>query len=341
MSHDLMQKEDGSYAFASWRQPVWHRLGQVFEKSMSACEAWKLLDEPYDVMPMRMLWPDESESDIYGLAKIDKFGEIEKSFGYVSQSYTCISPRQFCEAWDRAGELIGKDKFNVETIGALGDGSRFFLLSRLPDATIVGEEYQNYLLGVNNMDGKTANYLKVTPVRVVCANTMSMALKDFDSVYKVDHDTELVSSTISWLHDVFVTTEQKIEAVKEALELFAKKPMNDDLVESALKVALPIPKQPRKTGSPLYDSKLQDQYDAKSSLIVARRNVINSLYQGEMMGYDTIATHGTAYGLYCATTEAMDHVIPGRGESNTSYADGWRDTVKSKIFSHLLEVSKN
>lgn len=341
MSHDLMQKEDGSYAFASWRQPVWHRLGQVFENPMSAREAWELLDEPYDVQLKRMMWPNFLDSDIYGIAKINKFGEIEKSFGYVSDSYTCVSPKQYCEFWDKAAKLIGDDKFNIETIGALGDGSRFFLLSRLPDSSIVGEEYQNYLLGVNNMDGKSANYLKVTPVRVVCSNTMSMALRDFDSVYKVDHDSEIAQATISWLHDVFSTTEQKIEVVKEALELFAKKPMTTELVESALKAALPISKQPKKTGSPIYDAKLQDQFEAKESLTIARRNVIDALYRGEMTGYDNVATHGTAYGFYCALVEGMDFTITGRGDLNTSYADGWRDSVKTRAFNFLSDISKN
>ena len=146
---------------------------------MTASEALTLTIQ-YEVEKIPLLYPDGEATDLFGLRRSD----TKKTYGTVSSSYRLITPRDFCAAWDIAGA-----NWPIETIGALGAGDTMFLLSKLGAREVNGDEILEYVLGINYMDGKHANVLRVTPIRVVCQNTLNAALRDTSSNFSVDHDT--------------------------------------------------------------------------------------------------------------------------------------------------------
>lgn len=340
MSDNLTVYDGDKRVFAVYNKDgindAWHRLGQVYSQPISATDAWAGFGNPYKVEKVQMQYLDFKDSKFYGIRKIDRFGLLEDEFGIVGEGYVLVTPEDFCWAWDKAGS-----DWPIETIGALGNGSRMFVLSRMPDVEIADEEHQQYILGVNDMTGKGSQILKITDVRVVCANTLNIALKDMTSAFKVDHDSQVVENMRGWINDVLSTVHDKSEAVKQALEIMAQTRITDDLFDTMLQKTITVSKPPKKTGSPMYDSRLVEQWETKNSVAIARRGVITGLYNGDMKGYDNPLVRGTAYGAYCAVTEATDHVIPGRGEDNLTYVQGWRDSAKDNAFKFLIDVSKN
>ncbi len=339
MSHDLAQDENMEYLFASFQKDCWHRLGHIFYEELTAQEALSLFPNRFSVEKRRLLWDDGDDAGIYGIARVDSDGKKTR-FGVCAEGYNLVTPEEFCFAWDTAGKSLDR-KWPIETIGFLGKGEKQFLLSPLPDVEIAGEDHMQFVLGVNDMTGRGAMLMKITDVRVVCSNTMNAALSDLESTFKVDHDTLVLEDVQGWLTDVLQTAEEKAATIKEVMEIMAGKRLVEEDVETALKVIVKTSKEPRKTGSPLYDGKLIEQWESKNALAITRRNVISELYNGAMIGYESPAVRGTAYGLYAATVEACDHVFPTRGDDNASHVTGWRSQWKDAAFGHLLEISKN
>lgn len=342
MAHNLAQDENGEYLFSSFFKDAWHRLGHIFFEERTAQEALEAFPNRFGVQKRKLLWDNGQDSGLYGIAKVSAYddNDILERFGSVSESYHLVTPEEFCLAWDTAGKSLDR-KWPIETLGFLGKGEKMFLLSKLPDVEIAGEDHMQYIVGVNDMTGKGSQLLKITDIRVVCENTMNAALSDIESTFKVDHDTMVMEDTIGWISDVLQTAEEKAATIKEVMEIMAGKRLVEEDVETALKVIVKTSKEPRKTGSPLYDGKLIEQWESKNALAITRRNVISELYNGAMIGYESPAVRGTAYGLYAATVEACDHVFPTRGDDNASHVTGWRSQWKDAAFGHLLEISKN
>lgn len=342
MSHDLTQDESGNYLFASFFKDCWHRLGHIFFEERTALEALELFPNRFGVQKRKLFWDNGQDSGLYGIAKVSAYDDnnILDRFGTVADGYNLVKPEEFALAWDIAGQSLDR-KWPIETIGFLGKGEKMFLLSPLPDVEIAGEDHMQYVLGVNDMTGKGSQLLKITDIRVVCQNTMDAALSDLQSVFKVDHDTLVMEDTIGWISDVLQTAEEKSMVIKEAMEIMAQRRMTDQEVQVTLKTVVKTSKEPHKTGSPLYDAKLMEEWERKNTLAVTRQNVIGELYNGSMTGYESPAVRGTAYGVYCAVAEACDHIFPTRGDDNSSFVTGWRSQYKDVAFKHLLDLSKN
>jgi phage/plasmid-like protein (TIGR03299 family) len=94
--------------------------------------------------------------------------------GVVSRRY---QPLQNAEAFEFF-DLIVSAYF--ETAGALGEGERIWVMAKMPEAMqiVPGDECLKYLLLSNTHTGEGSVTVKFTSVRVVCQNTLIMAMED-------------------------------------------------------------------------------------------------------------------------------------------------------------------
>ncbi len=108
--------------------------------------------------------------------------------GIVSEDYKVVSNQ---DAFQFLDSLINTDLY-FETAGSLHGGKRVWTLARLPEFVEVGgDPTATYIYVANSHDGTLAVTASVTPIRIVCANTLGMALRDTSRTYKFRHTGNL------------------------------------------------------------------------------------------------------------------------------------------------------
>jgi phage/plasmid-like protein (TIGR03299 family) len=164
------------------RKPAWHGLGVVLEREpASIAEAldaagltWRVDQRPVITLDGVL---------IEGL-RANVREDTGAVLGVVSPRYRVV---QNVEAFRFADHLIGSE-MHFETAGSLHTGRRVWVLARLPEwVSVGGDPVGRYLLVSTGHDGRRGLQAAVTPVRVVCQNTLSLALDGAPRVHTVSH----------------------------------------------------------------------------------------------------------------------------------------------------------
>lgn len=323
--------------FVSHREPAWHGLGLVLPEPIGAAEAFQRMG-PYEVELVGLRGNTPVGSLPYKLIVRDPTPDDpqHRHFGIVSRDYVLVRPKEFCQIWD---EHVAQP---VETIGSLGHGETLFVSMRLPTFDIQGDEVENYLLAVSPMTGGDAAEVRVTPVRVVCQNTLTLSGHLASEVYHVWHTPGAAERIASWLSDIYNHALEKAEVVKEAMKILAKHKVENSEQAQVLAKAYPNPKPPR-TDAP--DDVMQtrvENFKWALKQTKQRQEAVSRLFAGEGTGQDHPAAAGTAWGLYNAVTEYEDY---RRGRGNASICQdalfGGRAQTKAVAFDACLEISRN
>ena len=120
--------------------------------------------------------------------------------GIVSDRYAIVQNR---EAFDFTDSLIGED-MHYETAGSLRKGKQIWLLGKMPERYICGDKTEPYICFTNTHDGSGAVRVCMTPIRVVCNNTLNMALKSASRAWSARHVGKI---------------DQKLEEARQTLQL--------------------------------------------------------------------------------------------------------------------------
>ena len=152
------------------RETPWHGLGTRVMEAPASKDAlrlagldWKVLQEPVYT---------QSEELIKGY-KANVRDSDRKVLGVVTARYKVIQNE---EAFSFTDALLGEG-VRYETAGSLQGGRKVWLLARLPHEYIIsGEQISPYLVFSNTHDGSGAIKVALTPIRVVCNNTLNLAL---------------------------------------------------------------------------------------------------------------------------------------------------------------------
>ena len=162
------------------REKPWHGLGVRVEEALTSKEALKTagLDWTIDSNPVF----DGNGNEIKGY-KANTRSTDNKVLGIVSNRYQIV---QNAEAFDFTDSLIG-DGIRYETAGSLNGGKRVWLLGKMPERYIVGDKFEPYICFTNTHDGTGAVKVCMTPIRVVCNNTLNLALDEAKRVWSARH----------------------------------------------------------------------------------------------------------------------------------------------------------
>jgi phage/plasmid-like protein (TIGR03299 family) len=97
--------------------------------------------------------------------------------GIASREYKVVQPKDVMSFFD---DVVKRGKFQLETAGALSGGKRIWALAKINyGAPIIGNDVvRPYLLLTTSFDGSMATVAKLTAIRVVCHNTLSVAIRD-------------------------------------------------------------------------------------------------------------------------------------------------------------------
>lgn len=143
------------------------------------------------------------------------------------------------EAFAFTDELLGEG-VRYETAGSLQGGKKVWLLAHLPHEYIIaGERISPYLVFSNTHDGSGAIRVAVTPIRVVCNNTLNLALNTEKRSWSTIHTGDIKSKMEEAKNTLFMANAYMDELGKE-FEALRKIKLTDKQVKEYIELLIPL-----------------------------------------------------------------------------------------------------
>lgn len=162
----------------------WHGLGNSVEGTLDSEQALVQSGLMWGVEKRPLVTEDGLQTDHFATVRMTD----NKVLGVVGARYEILQNR---EAFDWTDQLLGEG-VRYETAGSLREGRRIWLLARLEESHfILGDEFIPYMVFSNSHDGTSAVNVAITPVRVVCQNTLSIALRETTRRWSARHTSSL------------------------------------------------------------------------------------------------------------------------------------------------------
>lgn len=173
----------------SVREVPWHGLGRIVSEAPNSREAIKLAGLDWNILQQPIYTPNPADNQNQSIQRISNYWANVRStdstvLGIVGKKYKVV---QNYEAFNFTDILLDYGA-KYETAGSLKEGKIIWLLAKLPDAMVVcKDQIDNYLLFSNSHDGCGPINIAVTPIRVVCNNTLNLALKRAKRTWTIPH----------------------------------------------------------------------------------------------------------------------------------------------------------
>lgn len=193
MSANINYNEQlGRHSFVSNKEPAWHKLGTIVDHAMTSSEAIELAGLNYTVDTAKVAAVLKPKPRYINNLNATYRTDTNDIFGVVSDKYEVV---QNSRAFEFMDSIVGKDKAIYETAGALGLGETVFVTAKLPYYIKINghDTIENYLVVSNGHDGKTSLNIFMTPIRVVCANTLAVGLENNKFRLKLRHTSNINS----------------------------------------------------------------------------------------------------------------------------------------------------
>ena len=224
MAHNL-NLNNGKWSFAARGEKAWHGLGQYVSEAMTSEQAIELGGLNYEVEKRPLFAPAWEGTYVeapgsYANVRTDN-NEI---LGVVKGRYRIVQNK---DAFGFFDTIIDKGEAIFETAGALGRGERIFVTAKLPDDMLVrGEKVEKYIMLTNSHDGSTTIIAGFTPIRVVCNNTLTAALKNLDNKVSISH-TASAESRLREASRVMGIASKYMDEVNMAFESMTTRRLTD------------------------------------------------------------------------------------------------------------------
>lgn len=268
----------------------------------------------------------------------------------VSSRYKVVQPLEVLEFYRDLTEQFG---FELETAGVLKQGRKFWALARTGQSCVLGrqDEVNGYVLLATSCDGSLATTVTPTTVRVVCQNTLSIAVNRTVNAIRVPHNTHFNATEVKrrlnlttghWdefklmMHEL---TRRKVSA-KETEQFLVevlspssslKEALSDNIAINESNENNKIMVSPEDySGSSLLDRIVRNTSNMPVAIEQASVDAIDwsklpngraikqvqQLYEGEGRGSEFASAKGTAWGLLNAVTEFVDHKRRAKNQEN-------------------------
>lgn len=187
---------------------------------------WNVLQEPIYT---------ETEEFIEGY-KANVRDSDRKVLGVVTDRYKVIQNQ---EAFAFTDALLGEG-VRYETAGSLQGGKRVWLLAHMPHEYIIsGERISPYLVFTNTHDGSGAIKAALTPIRVVCQNTLNLALSTAKRSWSMIH-TGNIKGKLQEARNTLILAETYMDSLGREFEGLRKKKLTDKQVMEYIEILLPL-----------------------------------------------------------------------------------------------------
>lgn len=214
------------------RETPWHGLGTKVETAPTSAEALRLAGLDWDVVSRPIF--NENGTEIPGW-KANVRATDNATLGVVTDRYRIC---QNTEAFSFTDNLVGGD-VRYETAGSLRGGKAIWLLAKLPQTKVAGDEVDPYLCFTNTHDGSGAIRACVTPIRVVCNNTLNLAFRGAERQWKTKHVGDL-NCKIAEAREVLAFSEEYMYALNQKADDLANAHITRETLAEILKEMWPV-----------------------------------------------------------------------------------------------------
>ncbi|MDC4339844.1 DUF932 domain-containing protein [Acinetobacter baumannii] len=293
----------------------WHGLGNQLTQNQpieiwaqQAGMDWRIESSNVSYMAknergQNILMPYEDQRVLYR-------SDTHEPLSVVSQRYQEVQPMEILNFYKDLTEQSG---FELETAGVLKGGRKFWALARTGQSAALKSKdvSKGYILLATACDGTLATTAQFTSVRVVCNNTLAIALRGQNSsagVVKVPHSTKFDAEKIkqqlgisvrAWdehMYEMKQLSQRKVTQ-QEAAAYFDAVFNNTNL--SIAEQDDSIIQFYRNVASAKADNKTEPNGRAMSKVM--------TMFNGHGRGAELASAKDTAYGLLCSITEFVDH----------------------------------
>ena len=342
MAHALDRLSDGTGAIFSLRDTPWHREGTVLQEAPSLDEALRLggLDFEVEVRPLytrALPFP--------GLPEVGEYRQVENGcatvrtdreqvLGIVSARY---QPLQNRDALGVLEPLLDSGLASLETGGSLRGGRDVWMLVRFNvDSPVVQEVFAEEVIPFglisNNHSGVRKVVVQETPIRVVCANTLSLALKGRSRALGVRHTASVEAKTVEAAQQLWGALIERYEMAARQYQALKQHHLDTALFRRlVLDAAAPMPAALEQPG-------LTARQETTRQRILARRARLTHLWT-EGAGHTGDHSAWEALG---AITQSVDHdadLWRVRGPRTGALLDGRLADVKQSVLNGLVAAA--
>ena len=261
----------------------WHGIGTVVKEAPTSDEAIKIAHLDWKINQIPVMANGVEIPNYFANVRSD----TNEALGVVKGRYKVI---QNTEAFDFVDGIVQNKevKCRYETAGSLFNGRKIFLLVKLPNKLLLGDKVENYLFFTNSHDGSSALTAGITNVRVVCNNTLQMALKEAPRTWTCRH-TESILSKKAQAQQTLGLAVTYMDNMDKVAEELAQKKINEE-----------------KFFRKLFEKNTFSLCEKNIEQVIERMHIIYN-EKDDLQNF-----RGTAWGMYNAVADYVSNAVPFR-----------------------------
>jgi phage/plasmid-like protein (TIGR03299 family) len=321
MAHELLIR-NGKASMFYVGGPPWHGLGTPLSAPATAAEAIAAASLDWDVekVPLFAMGGGRSHrvKGKFAVLPTDRASRADcPAFGIVGVQYT---PLQNREAFSFLDPIVGAGAAVYHTAGALGDGERIWMLAKLPgELRVVGDDIADkYLLLSNSHDGESSVQVKFTPVRVVCQNTLTQALRGGPTV-RVSHHRDL-RTRLGRAERLLGLARDRFDEMEGVFRQMVTVQLDTKRLRDYLAAVFADPADPTN--------------EAAWARIQSNRSWAEHFF-AEGAGNRTSGVKGTLWAAYNGVAELVDHRVTAKRLQSAWFGSGYQ--AKARAYQQAVE----
>lgn len=329
MAHELEMNQDGTARMFSVGETPWHKLGTIVTEAPTAAEAIKLAGLDWKVQKRQTFfpkgqYPNQTYERVKGEYAVVRDSD-EKMVGTAGEGW---EPLQNSEAFSFFDPFIESGEASFETAGSLQEGRRIWVMAKInrdPIEVVKGDVIEKYLLLSNQHKAGFSVKSMLTPIRVVCANTEAMAIKNAETTFKTTHSKK-IQDRMAVVQEKLIQMDSAFQKTAEAYKLLSKVKCSDETL--------------KRYANLVFDYQDIEQGRQKAFQEKQHETIMRLFETGR--GADIKGVRGTMWGAYNTVTEFIQHE---QGNKNTDdekrllnswFKDGMKLNVKAFDFAMEL-----
>jgi phage/plasmid-like protein (TIGR03299 family) len=303
----------------SVKETPWHSLGKIIQTAPTIEEGIKLAGLDWKVRMEAMYLADGRKCESRAVIR-----ETDNSkLGEVGRIY---APLQNEKAFNFFQPFVDSGEVTLETAGSLDGGRKIWVLAQLnrsPLEIVKGDEVRKYLLLTNRHDGVASVMVGFSPVRVVCANTLSAAINATDSALLRVRHTAKIEMGLEKIQTIVNTANQSFEATGEMYKAMARCGVTEQDIKKFVRLVF----YPAITE--------QEITERQATRLNSLTENITKLFETGF-GNDMPGVKGTMWGLYNGVTQYLSHEAKDNADQRMDSL--WFGNNKN-VNSHAMKVA--